>query len=1158
MKTFKIISAILLFISADVFSQSWESVSLGNNVTSTDLSFVNENTGFALTNYGINRKRLYKSSDKGLTWVSVWEKDENLAFPSASVFFKSAYEGYVCYQNKISKLTFSTDNSVSEQTVFTFPENSYKHKIKFVKDPQTGNFNIGYALFSKNSGPGVSIYKTTNGGTSWFITNVDNFFSDTPLYISRLMDIDFDKTNNGNVWAVGSATNNNPFYTYYIVINTTDGFNQNYNIHSVHNPQHVNNQLNYVSCLPNSEVRMLGYDGIYNQNYQKIYSYGGQSFGLNFVDGNLGFAAFGNGKLMKTLNGGINWTEEATIATGSGADQISAIKTFGNIAYYADPVTDKIYTRKLQMNLYTKDETSQLVTGINFDKPFDPNNTHSTPGSDYLRGGFSSLRAPQVLGTGNSEKIFYKWNDNSLISSMINYYFNSPGTIQANYKSKQYSTIPSAISNPNSTKAYKDKVINGVNLIHQVHESMGGIFYSKSTNNGATFQTEDVVNRFFANQNASGNKNVSLDIIKDYTTTDPVTVRDNGSNNVGQKNVVAAWEYHDGTNTQIKVANRVSNIMQTGYEWNFYGQNSLDYSYAKFASSSNYESKPKIFAAANNYTTLDDSRTFYIAVPHLEPSTNNGNKIVVSATYSNYSLNSVVDDGDITDFSVTAKYNGFLNYVFHFAYKKAGKIYYKKAEFGFDFNLGLYFRYPSTPLEISVGDANTARHTPDISLRNGLPIVTYQGILPMTRVYSIEEVGSSPESPQTHTVQFTQYPIMVTYLKPDLTGWSNPTAQPSSGTIVQSDPNIEGSTTGNGYILSFRKGNSGYYQYSNLQNYHCDPPAFLGTDAKLVRGSYTTPLGGALLTTLISENSLYKLGKQDVAVTNVNSQVQDGVYGNIKGVVNMNDIDYVFNMGPIFVATGPQVDMPLFGDALNEVTPVSGIEFNEYLRSEPFALNNGDTLILGATANYIAVNKQDFYPLKYTVNLMNANTQEVSRVLFSDTIHIEDEEMTEYYRGFVFSDLNPEDGNVYLQIMVEDVSNADTKYNYVGIYQGESEVSDRSGRIDPTHGVFVDFGHGRNPSNVLTVKPTSYSLAQNYPNPFNPTTTIRYSLPNDGLVQIKIYDLSGKEVMNLVNENKVAGNYEVKFNGANLSSGVYFYRINTGEFVQTKRMVLVK
>ena len=79
------------------------------------------------------------------------------------------------------------------------------------------------------------------------------------------------------------------------------------------------------------------------------------------------------------------------------------------------------------------------------------------------------------------------------------------------------------------------------------------------------------------------------------------------------------------------------------------------------------------------------------------------------------------------------------------------------------------------------------------------------------------------------------------------------------------------------------------------------------------------------------------------------------------------------------------------------------------------------------------------------------------------------------------------------------------------------------------------------PSAVL---PTEYSISQNFPNPFNPTTKIDYSLPVDGNVKILIYDIAGREVMNLVNETQTAGNYSVNFNGINLASGMYFYRIN--------------
>lgn len=88
--------------------------------------------------------------------------------------------------------------------------------------------------------------------------------------------------------------------------------------------------------------------------------------------------------------------------------------------------------------------------------------------------------------------------------------------------------------------------------------------------------------------------------------------------------------------------------------------------------------------------------------------------------------------------------------------------------------------------------------------------------------------------------------------------------------------------------------------------------------------------------------------------------------------------------------------------------------------------------------------------------------------------------------------------------------------------------------------------------------PEKFDLFQNYPNPFNPATKIRYDLAGNTDVSIKIYDLLGKEVMTLVNQTQNAGRYEVSFNGEELSSGIYFYRIVTKEFVHVKRMLLVK
>ena len=88
--------------------------------------------------------------------------------------------------------------------------------------------------------------------------------------------------------------------------------------------------------------------------------------------------------------------------------------------------------------------------------------------------------------------------------------------------------------------------------------------------------------------------------------------------------------------------------------------------------------------------------------------------------------------------------------------------------------------------------------------------------------------------------------------------------------------------------------------------------------------------------------------------------------------------------------------------------------------------------------------------------------------------------------------------------------------------------------------------------------PLTYSLEQNYPNPFNPLTVIRYSLPFQSRVSLKVYDVLGREVSVLVNEEKPAGIYDVQFNATNLPSGVYFYRIFAGDFTETKKLIILK
>ena len=88
--------------------------------------------------------------------------------------------------------------------------------------------------------------------------------------------------------------------------------------------------------------------------------------------------------------------------------------------------------------------------------------------------------------------------------------------------------------------------------------------------------------------------------------------------------------------------------------------------------------------------------------------------------------------------------------------------------------------------------------------------------------------------------------------------------------------------------------------------------------------------------------------------------------------------------------------------------------------------------------------------------------------------------------------------------------------------------------------------------------PKDYSISQNYPNPFNPSTTIIYTLPKEEMVTLRIYNILGQVVRTLVNQNQAGGTYTVNFNASDLTSGIYFYNIQAGNFNQVKKMILIK
>ena len=114
-------------------------------------------------------------------------------------------------------------------------------------------------------------------------------------------------------------------------------------------------------------------------------------------------------------------------------------------------------------------------------------------------------------------------------------------------------------------------------------------------------------------------------------------------------------------------------------------------------------------------------------------------------------------------------------------------------------------------------------------------------------------------------------------------------------------------------------------------------------------------------------------------------------------------------------------------------------------------------------------------------------------------------------------------------------------------FQYRLKQIDNDGQFEYSKTIEVDFN-----------SPKIFGLSQNYPNPFNPSTKISWQLPVSSYVSLKIYDILGNELITLVNEQKEAGYYEINFNGSAFTSGFYVYRLTAGDFVSTKKMLMIK
>lgn len=224
---------------------------------------------------------------------------------------------------------------------------------------------------------------------------------------------------------------------------------------------------------------------------------------------------------------------------------------------------------------------------------------------------------------------------------------------------------------------------------------------------------------------------------------------------------------------------------------------------------------------------------------------------------------------------------------------------------------------------------------------------------------------------------------------------------------------------------------------------------------------------------------------------------------------------------------------------------------------------NGDTIKF--MSNIIAgISGKNFDTAAMSGNGFNATTWSLNASRKNDTLNTNAQVMlTNAYGGYTSKNWNtsffiPLVGSPALDAAkYTDVSSVDpyfTSVNFRGAFGatdwGLGWANFRPDTITYTGGVGIQ--------QISSIVPAEYKLEQNYPNPFNPTTKINFAITKSGFVSLKIYDITGKEVSNLVNEKLGQGSFSYEFNASNLSSGIYFYTLKTGDFVSTKKMVLIK
>jgi hypothetical protein len=447
---------------------------------------------------------------------------------------------------------------------------------------------------------------------------------------------------------------------------------------------------------------------------------------------------------------------------------------------------------------------------------------------------------------------------------------------------------------------------------------------------------------------------------------------------------------------------------------------------------------------------------------------------------------------------------------FHFAWAYLGSgptVYYHKASYSYGSYDYLFFQAADYKV-ISEGSGFTYNLEPSIIELNGGARVCWKGIL----------------SPSTYKTVFRD---------PAYSQFWN------FGSSTVQSVNINRSSDGN-YVIGWSQGSNPYSNHY-VRNTTLSVVKNFGTTGRYIQINNGSSFNNMYAHSFNQTSVPYYFTKSN-SVGSIGKESSDNfTYSGRKGVLWKDEAQFYFLIGDLSI-NGQNIEFVEKDDTID----VNNLEMlNKYLVTLPFELTDNSkfkySIQYGTTDTARAISLlSGKNEINFKLQIIEENTgnvlSELNNVLFrKGKANQSDDISYEVNTGRT--------GSKTVRIKLAASSNFDVNCSLSKAYAADFVIAKSS---------------LQNINLENESLPTTYDLAQNYPNPFNPTTMISYSLPKANHVTLKVYDLLGRVVALLVNEIKPQGRHNVQFNASSLASGIYFYRLQAGNFVETKKLVIAK